>query len=135
MAGITESRGDGPGQVPDSAEAVAWQERADADGHYGVLRYLLAAGADPARIRYYRDPERLSSYWVVELDDGRLAVLTDDTEDHVSWLEGPWPFKATLVSPDGVREELDDSLKVVCDLVVEWNREAAGGRGTPEHRT
>jgi hypothetical protein len=135
MEGVTEGRDGRPGQVPDSAEAVAWQETPRADGHYGTIRELLAAGVDPARIRYYRDPEELASYWVVGLDDGRTAVLTDDTEEHVSWIEGPWPFKAMLVSPDGVREELDDSLAVVRNHVVEWYREAAGGREAPESRT
>ncbi|MFJ8436003.1 hypothetical protein ACIQ9P_32355 [Kitasatospora sp. NPDC094019] len=82
----------------------------------------------------FHDPEDGGVYWVVALDGGRTAVLTDDTEDHVVHMEGLWPFKAVLLDPDRVRTEIDYSIDELTARVVTWCTEAAGspaGTGGP----
>ncbi|GGT80724.1 hypothetical protein GCM10010272_26550 [Streptomyces lateritius] len=98
-----------PAQVPPAAVRVTWRETPyppDVAHRYGVIGTLLEAGVDAARIQVFYDPEDGGAYWVVSLDGGRTAVLTDDTEEHVGHLEGPWPFKAVFLSPEGLRSHL-----------------------------
>lgn len=114
--------------VPATARRVAWStiaQAADSDldrviNRYGVLDTLLAAGVDAAGIHVYQEPVDHAVYWVVVLADGRNAVVTDDTEHHVSWLEGRWPFAATFSDRDGVRTEIDDSIDRLMTRVVAW---------------
>ncbi|MDX3537744.1 hypothetical protein PV721_25940 [Streptomyces sp. MB09-01] len=118
-----------PAQVPSAATRVTWREMQDPrDGphRYGVLRALLGAGIDAARIQVFEDLEEGGVYWVVTLDAGRTAILTDDTEEHVGHLEGPWPFKAVFVGPEGVRTKINFSIDVLTDGVITWYTEAAG---------
>jgi hypothetical protein len=110
-------------ELPYDVRPIMLEEEIEAEANYGVMATLLAAGVDPERIEVYRGAE-LATYWVVSLHDGRTAVVTDDTEAYVSWLEGPWPFKAELVGPDGVRTEIDDRILDSCAHVVAWYRDA-----------
>jgi hypothetical protein len=87
---------------------------------YGVLDRLLAAGIDPARIRVNHDDEEHGCYWAVTRADGQTAVLTDDTEEHVTHIEGRWPFKVTFHSPDGIRPEIDHSIHALEAHIVTW---------------
>ncbi|NBE83314.1 hypothetical protein [Micromonospora rubida] len=120
-----------PGQVPLIASRVEWREMPHPDrtaNRYDVIGTLLAAGIDAARIHMYYDHEDGGAYWVVTLDDGRAAVLTDDTEEYVGHLEGPWPFKAIFLSPDGVRTKIDYSVDKLKAAIVTWCAEAVGPR-------
>jgi hypothetical protein len=80
----------------------------------------LAARIDAAHIRTYEDQEGCGTYWVVEGQDGRNVVLTDDSEDYLIWVEGPWPFVATFSGPDGVRTEANPSLLDLVARIVTW---------------
>ncbi|MFD7974698.1 hypothetical protein [Streptomyces sp. NPDC059071] len=94
---------------------------------YGVLSALLRAGVDAARIQVFHDLEGDGAYWVVTLDGARTAVLTDDTEDHVVHMEGPWPFKAVFLGPDGrARTKIDHSIEDLTADLVTWCTEAVG---------
>ncbi|MDG5807582.1 MULTISPECIES: hypothetical protein [unclassified Streptomyces] len=119
-----------PVQVPAGAAPVAWRETEDAHRvahRYRVLSALLGAGVDAARIQVFHDLENDGAYWVVTLDGARTAVLTDDTEDHVVHVEGPWPFKAVFLGPDGVaRTKIDDSIEELTGNLVMWCTEAVG---------
>ncbi|MFF0204539.1 hypothetical protein [Streptomyces sp. NPDC005017] len=119
-----------PPQVPPSATRVT---RGDAFGiadRYGVIGSLLEAGVEAARIEVFYDPEVGGTYWVVALDGGRAAVLTDDTEEHVGHVEGPWPFKAVFLGPDGVRTEIDYSIGDMKARLVTWCAAAMGDGAT-----
>ncbi|GAA3768939.1 hypothetical protein GCM10022225_64440 [Plantactinospora mayteni] len=126
---------DGPGSnpipaatVPPTTQEVVWSTNAqsvDTDldrvvNRYGVVNTLLAAGIDPTGIRVYQEPVDYAVHWVVVLADGRNVVLTDDTEEHVSWLEGRWPFAATFSGRDGVRTEIDGSIDRLMARIVAW---------------
>lgn len=118
-----------PTQVPPIAARVMWREVKDPSGianRYGVISTLLGAGIDAAQIQVFHDPEDGGAYWVVALDGGRVAVLTDDTEEHVGHMEGPWPFKAMFLSPDRVRTKIDYSVDDLKAHIVTWYTEAAG---------
>ncbi|MFF8280855.1 hypothetical protein ACF05T_33140 [Streptomyces lateritius] len=118
-----------PAQVPPAAVRVTWRETSyppDVAHRYGVIGTLLGAGVDAARIQVFYDPEDGGAYWVVSLDGGRTAVLTDDTEEHAGHLEGPWPFKAVLLSPEGVRTTIDHSIDDLKAHIVAWCTEALG---------
>ncbi|WP_404962592.1 hypothetical protein [Streptomyces sp. 147326] len=120
-----------PAHVPADATRVMWGEVRDPRGaphRYGVLTALLAAGVDAARIQVFEDLEEGGAYWVVTLDAGRTAILTDDTEEHVGHLEGPWPFKAVFVGPEGVHIKINYSVDALTDRVIAWCTEAAGPR-------
>ncbi|WP_327418967.1 hypothetical protein [Streptomyces sp. NBC_01233] len=120
-----------PAQVPSAATKVTWWERQDprdAPHRYGVLRALLGAGIDAARIQVFEDLEDGGAYWVVTLDAGHTAILTDDTEEHVGHLEGPWPFKALFVGPEGVHTKINYSIAALTDRVITWCTEAADRR-------
>jgi hypothetical protein len=112
--------------LPD-AGPVQWTDRHPdrVTSRYGVLDRLLAAGIDAARIQMYHDDEGDGCYWVITLDAGRMAVLTDDTEEHVSHIEGPWPFKVTFRDPGGIRTEIGDSIRALEAHVVTWYTQAA----------
>ncbi len=121
-------------QVPPTATSVAWSEVWDPTGiahRYGVVGALLGAGIDAARIQVFHDPESGGAYWVVALGGGRLAVLTDDTEEHAGHLEGPWPFKAVFLSPDRVRTEIAHSINDLTAQTVTWCTEALAPRAAP----
>jgi hypothetical protein len=110
-------------RVPSTATEVGWRnvsDRDDADvDRYGFIHKALSAGIDAANIRVYRGQE-WGNYWIVDLEDGRKVVLTDDTEDYVIWVEGPWPFAATFSSPAGVRTEVDHSIGDLMTRIVTW---------------
>ncbi|MEJ8641378.1 hypothetical protein WKI68_07610 [Streptomyces sp. MS1.HAVA.3] len=115
--------------MPPAAARVMWRDTEDPHGiahRYGFISTLLAAGVDAARIQVFHDPEVDAAYWVVTLDGGRAAVLTDDTEEHVGHLEGPWPFKAVFLGPDGVRTKICYSIDRLKVHVVTWCAEDAG---------
>jgi hypothetical protein len=115
-----------PGWLPPAAQPVEWRTgfRAGDDRvveRYGVIAKLLAAGIEATCIRLYHDPADDGAYWVVAPDSSRCAVLTDDAEDHVTWLEGPWPFVATFRSSQGgVRTETDYSIDALLARIVAW---------------
>ncbi|MFF5809787.1 hypothetical protein [Streptomyces sp. NPDC012746] len=70
-------------------------------------------------------------HWVVTLDGGRRrAVLTDDTEDHVGHIEGPWPFKVTFLDPAGVRTRINYSIGALTAHVVRWYTESTSTTAT-----
>ncbi|MET9378201.1 hypothetical protein ABZX98_29405 [Streptomyces sp. NPDC002992] len=69
----------------------------------GLVDALVEAGVDAARIQV------AGVFRVVTPNGGRMAVVTDDTEEYVVRTEGPWPFKAALLSPDGARTKTDHS--------------------------
>ncbi len=52
-------------------------------------------------------------------------MLTDDTEDHVGHMEGPWPFKAVFLTPDGIRTKINYSIGALTADVVTWHAGAA----------
>lgn len=123
-----------PAQVPPMAISVAWREVWDPSGvahRYGVVGALLAAGIGAARIQVFHDSESGAAYWVIAPDGGRLAVLTDDTEEHAGHLEGLWPFKAVFLTPNRVRTEIDYSINDLTAQIVTWCTEAAGTRTVP----
>ncbi|MFF9780539.1 hypothetical protein ACF1HJ_43760 [Streptomyces sp. NPDC013978] len=96
---------------------------------YGVLSALSGAGVDAARIQVFHDLEDDGAYWMVTLDGARTAVLTDDTEDHVVHVEGPWPFKAVFLGPDGgARTKISYSIEDLTADLVTWCTEAEGPR-------
>jgi hypothetical protein len=110
---------DRPAGVPSSAVAV---DRADLehkrDVHrYGVVNALVARGIDAIDV-YIED--EFAAYWAVTAADGRVAVLTDDTESYAGWLEGPWPFVARFSGPDGDFEVVDYSIDKLVAKVVDW---------------
>jgi hypothetical protein len=115
-----------PGWLPPAAVPVQWRAGYRiADGgvveRYGVIAKLLAAGIEAASIRLYHDPVEHGAYWVVAPDRSRCVVMTDDAEDHVSRVEGPWPFVATFRSSQGgVRTETDYSIDALVARVVAW---------------
>ncbi|MET9604255.1 hypothetical protein ABZZ17_04210 [Streptomyces sp. NPDC006512] len=118
----------GDAHVPPGAAPVAWggtPEPGAAAHRYGVLRVLLGAGVDASRIRVFHDADDGGAYWVVTPEGGRAAVLTDDTERYVGHLEGPWPFKAVFLGPDGSRTRIDHSIDALTAQVVRWCTEAA----------
>ncbi|WP_329383971.1 hypothetical protein OG625_22420 [Streptomyces sp. NBC_01351] len=111
---------------PEASEA---SEARDVAHRYGVIRALLAAGVDSARVQVFHEAEGGGAYWVVSLDGGRTAVLTDDTEEYVGHLEGPWPFKAVFLGPDGTdRTEIDYSIDVLKGRILKWCTEASDDR-------
>jgi len=123
------TRGDSPVGVSDTATKVDRNNAADsarkkAVNRYGVVNALVAAGIDAAAIDVYYDDEEHGVYWVVAAEGGRGAVLTDDTEDYVGWIEGPWPFVARLSGPDGVVEVVDYSIDELVAKTIAW---CAGG--------
>lgn len=119
-----------PSHVPLAATRVTWRRDApdphDVARRYGIISTLLEAGVDAARIQVFHDVEEGGAYWVVTLDGGRTAVLTDDTEKHVGHMEGPWPFKAVLVTPDGARTRINHSIAELTAAVVAWHTEVNG---------
>jgi hypothetical protein len=113
-----------PVRIPPSVTEVNWNDesntlRRDLE-QLTVTAKALAASIDAAHIRTYRDEEGYGTYWVVTGQDGRNVVLTDDSEDYVIWLEGPWPFVATFSSPAGVRTETNPSLNNLVARIVTW---------------
>ena len=125
-----------PEGVPRSATNVDWA-RASTDpdhehavGRYGLIDALLAAGVDAAHILLYYDRDAHAAYWVVNPQRGFSVVLTDDTESHAGWIEGPWPFVAMFAGPDGiVRTEVDLSLDPLLTQAIAW---CADHRDVPE---
>ena len=120
-----------PAQVPRIATPVTWsevEEPHDIAHRYGFIGTLLEAGIEANRIQVFHDLEDNGAYWVVTLDGGRRAVLIDDTEEHVSAIEGPWPLKVMFVSPDAVRTEIDYSINKLVAQVVAWYTEVAEPR-------
>ncbi|MFD4131516.1 hypothetical protein [Streptomyces goshikiensis] len=118
-----------PEGVPPSATGVPWRELPEPHRvahRYGVVAALLESGVGAARIRVFHDPESDGAYWAVVLDGGRTAVLTDDTEEHAGHLEGPWPFKAVLLGPEGVRTRIAPSIDALTAHVVGWYAETRG---------
>ncbi|MFJ6102355.1 hypothetical protein ACIQHY_15300 [Streptomyces sp. NPDC092359] len=110
---------------------MAWTETAESSGvahRYGVIGALLGAGVDPARTEVFHDPEGGGVYWVVTLGGGHTAVLTDDTEEHVGHLEGPWPFKALFLGPEGIRTKIGPSIEGLTADVARWHAETVGPR-------
>jgi len=115
-------------RIPPGAERVEWNHpsRAIDAGlkklvdRYGVVITLLAAGIDAARIQVYREPMEHGTYWVVVLGDGRTVVLTDDTEEQVTWLEGPWPFAVTFTGRDGGQTEIEYSIDRLLTRIIAW---------------
>lgn len=123
-----------PTQVPSAAVRVTWREtpsHPDIADRYGVISTLLGAGVDASRIEMFHDPEDGGAYWVVTLDGGHRAVLTDDTEEHVCHMEGPWPFKVMFLSPDGVGTKIDHSIGDLTAHIVTWYTEAVGPDDSP----
>ncbi|MFF9205072.1 hypothetical protein ACF1AE_25285 [Streptomyces sp. NPDC014986] len=120
-----------PAFVPPGATRVTGRDFREVAHRYGVLDALLGSGLDAARVQVFHDQEGDGVHWVVTLDGGRTAVLTDDTEQHVGHLEGPWPFKALFIGPDGVRTEIDHSVGDLTAHVVRWCTGAAGPRTDP----
>ncbi|MEV7524891.1 hypothetical protein [Streptomyces sp. NPDC091371] len=130
--------------LPSDAVRVIWEETPtpyDLAHRYGVAGALLRAGVAADRIQVFRGDDDDVVYWVVTLDGGRVAVLTDDTEAYVCHIEGPWPFLAVFLGPDagdgdgaggGVRTELDDSIINLRDRVAAWcaGAPAEGASGT-----
>jgi hypothetical protein len=116
-------------QVPPDAAEVTWSGAGNPSAvanRYGVVGALRGAGVDAARIRVFHEPEDGGTYWVVSLDGGRTAVLTDATEEHVGHVEGPWPFKVTFLSQDRTRTRVDLSLDGLLAHIIAWYTEAAG---------
>ncbi|QEU82476.1 hypothetical protein CP968_33230 [Streptomyces subrutilus] len=121
---------DRPAQVPPAAERVKGRGTGasrDVVHRYGVLNALLEGGVDRDRIEVFHDVEDGGVHWVVTLDGGRAAILTDDTEEHVVHMEGPWPYKAVFLGPDGVRTRINHSIGVLTDRIVDWYARATGG--------
>ncbi|MCX4546175.1 hypothetical protein [Streptomyces sp. NBC_01565] len=123
-----------PAHVPPTTTRVTWRETEDPVGvahRYGVVGTLLAAGVDAAGIQVFHDVEGDGVHWVVTLDGGRRrAVLTDDTEDHVGHIEGPWPFKVTFLDPAGVRTRINYSIGALTAHVVRWYTESTSTTAT-----
>ncbi|MBT2470568.1 hypothetical protein J7E97_22535 [Streptomyces sp. ISL-66] len=120
-----------PAEVPAIATRVTWRGTGDLHDvarRYGVVSTLLGAGVDACRIQVFHELEDGGTYWVVTLDDGHTAVLTDDTEEHVGHMEGPWPFKAVFVSPDAVRTKINYSIDNLKAHIVRWYTEGVGPR-------
>ena len=113
-----------PSQVSSRASRREWRGLRHTDtqvtNRYDVIDALLDAGVDPDRIHMYHDDEGDGAYWIVSLDGGRRAVLTDDTEENVSHMEGPWPFKAMLLGSDGAKTVIDYSFDEVRDRFIAW---------------
>jgi hypothetical protein len=97
-------------QLPQSATEVTWTSPSRTVDPYGFIDQVLTAGVAPEAVRVFLDAEESAGYWTVDLADGRSVLLTDCTEDYVSWMEGPWPWAATFTAPDSARTEVDFSL-------------------------
>jgi hypothetical protein len=101
-----------PVELPSSATRVTGQDR------YGVIDTLVRRGVDRSAITVFESDDAF--YWIIAPGNGRCVELTDDTEDWVGWLEGPWPFAATLHGPDGARTEINYSIDDLVEQVAEW---------------
>jgi hypothetical protein len=99
-------------KLPPAAERVTGRDR------YDVINTLVRRGIDRAAIAVYESDD--AYYWVIAPGNGRCVELTDDTEEHVGWMEGPWPFAATFHGPDGARTEIDYSIDDLVEQVAQW---------------
>ncbi|GLY33801.1 hypothetical protein [Kineosporia sp. NBRC 101731] len=87
---------------------------------HGFVDKVLMAGIDREAVRAFQDLEEYAFYWTIDLADGRSVVFTNDTEEYVVWMEGPWPLAATFKTPTSAYTEVDFDSGELIKRVVAW---------------